>query len=56
MEGNEELNGSLVDPLADAVPRCLLEPVDEGGVIDGDFEDLSGGCCGLSGAVGRRNS
>ena len=55
MEGNEELNSALVDPLADTVSRRLLKPVDKCGVVDGNFEDLSGGCCGLSGAAGRRN-
>ena len=43
VEGNEELNGALIDPFADAVSCRLLEPVDKCGIVDGDFEDLSRG-------------
>ncbi len=52
VEGNEELDGALVDPLADAISCRLLEPVDKGGVVDGDFEDLSAGArCGFGDGV-----
>lgn len=39
---NEQLNGALVDPFLNSVPRVLLQPKYDCGVVNSDLEDLSG--------------
>jgi len=42
MERNEKLNGAVADPSPDTVSRVSFQSKYEGGIVDGNLEDLLG--------------
>lgn len=45
MKRHEQTNVPIFDPLTDSVPRTLLHPGHEGGIVDYAVEDLARGLC-----------